>query len=355
MSVTISDKAIILTKYDNLSPLIIDTLLKNNISYSYEEKIFLSLDSFKNRINEVQNLSFLKKDILSFIRKNGYPFIIITDMTINTGLDSDPENIKTLKTLLISFIIIMQSELFNDISCNLLIFSDKNEYKFFNEFTKHPQRMIGSLKTNDERLNNIIQDLAINDEKFNKNFNILVTDAEQEPSLIRSEMILFINMIKSKEKLKIKILKDKLTETAKPKINAAQAADVVLKSGLLLFKNGGEPVDIQTNLNLKEREIYILGNFTSYTRIEVIERLLNLIKKGFGDEFTIKKEDSIILNIPDETVIDTTSPITLAQIMAKELYDYKNIKIKTSTSNYNIMLQSKGFSMIQKNIIISDN
>jgi len=354
MSITISDKAIILTKYHSLYPLINDILIKNNISSSSGEENYSSLDSFIKKINTDNNLSFMKKDILSFIRKNGYPFIIITDMAIKTGLDSDPENIKTLKTLLISYIIIMQSDLFNNISCNLLILADKNEYKLFNTITKHPQKIIGSLKTNDNRLNSIIQELALNDEKFNKSFNILVTDAEQDPSLIRSEIVLFINMIKTKEKLKNKLIKEKPLSTAGPKTDAAPAADVILKSGSLLFKNGEEPVE-SDYMNLSEREIYILGNFTSYTRIEVIERLLSLIKKGFGNEFNLKKEESFILNIPGETVIDTTAPITLAQLMSKELHDYKNIKIKTTSPNYNIMQQSKGFNMIQRSIVISDD
>ena len=277
------------------------------------------------------------------------------DMTIDTGLNTDIESIKTLKTLLISYIIIMQSELFSDISCNLLILADNKEYIKFNEFTKHPQKILRTLKTNDERLNNIIYDLTINDEKYKKNFNILVTDAGQEPSIIRSEIILFLNMIKAKDRLRTRIVKQKPVLTAVPKINAAPAADVILRLGSIFYKNGEEGAPYNSNIDIKEREIYIIGNFTSYTRLEVIERLLCLIKTGFGNEFNLKKEDSLILNIPGETIIDTTTPITLAQLLSKELHDFKNIQIKTTTENYNILQQSKGFGMIQKNIIIYDN
>jgi hypothetical protein len=352
MSVAISDKAIVLTKYDNLVPLITDILLKNNISSSFPAENFTSLDSFIKKVNQDKNFAFMKKDILSFISEYGYPFIIITDMRINTGLDSDPENIRALKTLLISYIIIMQSNLYSNISCNLLILADKREYKYYNEYIIHPQKFISTLKTNDNRLNTIIQDLAINDVKFNRNFNVLITEAEQDPSLIRSEIVLFLNMIKTKEKLKNKLVQEK-AQPAGPKINAVTAADVVLRSGALLFRNGKEPVDSETS-DLNEREIYILGNFTSYTRIEVIERLLSLIKKGFGDEFSLKSEDLFVINIPGNTVIDTTLPITIAQLMSRELHDYKNLKIRTTSSNYSIMQQSKGFSMIQKNIILCD-
>lgn len=249
----------------------------------------------------------------------------------------------------------IQSELFNNINCNLLILADKKEYKSYINYTKHPKKIISTLKTNDERVNGIIQELSTNDEKYNKNFNILVTDAEQEMSLIRSEIILFLNMIKAKEKLKNKIPPGSSTETAKPQISAARAADVVFRSGDLLFKNGDDPVSLDADTVLNEKEIYILGNFTSFTRIEVIDRLLNLVKKGFLNEFDIGNDGLIILNIPEGTVIDTTTPITLAQILSKELHDYKNIRIRTTTSNYNIMRQSKGFSMIQKNVILADN
>jgi len=354
MSITISDKAILLSDYVNLLQLINDILTSSNIDHHSDSSPLSSLNALKSKINEEGNLSIIKKDVLSFIQQNGYPFLIIIDMKINTNLDSALDNSKVIKTLLLSFIIIMQSEQFKDISCNLLILMDKKDYNQFKENHKHPQNILGILRTNDDRLNNIINEYTANNEKFKKNFNILITDAEEEPSLIKSELILFINMIKAKEKLKDKIIQKKPVSLAGPKIEAAQPADAILRAGQIIFKNGEAPSSYNGDMNLTDKEVYILGNFTSYTRLDVIERLLALLKAGFRNEINFKKNDTLILNIPEESIIDSTTPITLAQLMSKELLDYKNIKIKTTQLHYQMMQQSQGFSMIQRRVMVDD-
>ncbi len=354
MSVTIANKALVLTEYKQLSLLATEVLSGINILPHTENSSLSSLKELKNRLKKDGNLSFLKKDILSFIQEYGYPFITIIDMKITSELDSDQEKLKVLKTFLLSYIIIMQSEQYKDSSCNLLILTDRKDYKSFKSTYQQPQNILSILKTNDERLNGIIQEYTVNGEKFKTNFNILITDAEQEPSLTKSELILFINMIKAKEKLKDKIISDKPSPIAGPKISAAEAADIVLRSGNLFFKNGDAPETYDESLNLSDREIYILGNFTSYTRLDVMKRLLNLLRAGFGNEFNLKKIDSLILNIPEDSIIDSTTPITLAQLLSKELQEYKNVKIKTTPLHYEMMQASQGFSMIQRNVILDD-
>ena len=357
MSITISNKAIILTDYKNLLHLINGILPEINIDLYSGDSSLSSLDSLKNRLIEKGDLTFLKKDILSFLDENGYPIILMIDMKINIDLDADNKSNKVLKTLLLAYLIIIQGEEYKNVFCNIVILMNKKDYNDFKVTHKHPQDILSILKTSDERLNNIIHEYTTNNEKFKKNFNILLTDAEQEPSLIKSELVLFINMIKAKEKLKHKLMQEKPATVSpdKPKIDAAQSADVVLRSGNIFFKNGDAPEDYDHSLNLIDKEVYILGYFTSFTRLDVIDRLLRLLKTGFGNEINFRKGDSLTLNIPGESVIDSTTPITLAQLISKELRDYKNLKIRTTALQYQQMQQYKGFNMIQKNVIIEDD
>ncbi len=351
----ISNKALILTDYLNLFPLINEILTGINIDQYSENASLSSLVGLKERFNTDGNLSFLKRDILSFIQQNGYPFITITDMNITIGIDDQHDKSKVIKTLLLSYIIIMQGEQFKNISCNIIILMNNKEYSEFKYKHKHPQNILGILKTNDDRLNSIINEYTVNNEKFKNNFNILLTDAEQDQSLIKSELVLFMNMIRAKENLKNKLLKEKPVKSIGPKITAAQSADVVLRSGDKIFKNGEPPVDYDEKLNLAEGEIYITGNFTSYTRLDVIENVLRLIKTRYGNELVIKKGGNLTLNIPEQSIIDTTTPITLAQLISKDLMEYGNIRIKTTPEHFQLMQQSQGFSMIKKNVTIYES
>ena len=56
--------------------------------------------------------------------------------------------------------------------------------------------------------------------------------------------------------------------------------------------------------------------------------------------------------IPKDSEIDSTIPTTIAQLMSKEFHAYK-MKIKIPLSTYNAMQKVTGFSMIQKNIVIT--
>jgi hypothetical protein len=84
----------------------------------------------------------------------------------------------------------------------------------------------------------------------------------------------------------------------------------------------------------------------------VIERLLKLIKSGPTRDYSFRKNPDIIIHIPDESIIDVTIPVTLAQLISKELNDFRNLKIKTTLTHSKTMQQSKGYSMIQRNIIL---
>jgi hypothetical protein len=235
----------------------------------------------------------------------------------------------------------------------MIILIDKKNYEHLNPNYSKPQNLLGLIKTNDERIHKIISNYMTDQKKFLKNFNILLMNAEKDLSIIKSEFTLFCNITKSKENPT-----DKQSEKAAPSIgpntSAAEAADVIIHLGNLLYKNSEDPIEYDENLNLSEKEIYIQGSFTSYTRLDVIKRLLEMMNREFENDFNFKKENLIIINIPKSSEIDSTIPTTIAQLMSKELHSYKEIKIKLPLATFNAMQKVTGFNMIQKKIIISN-
>jgi len=347
----ISNKTLILTEHTNLIPVFLDAFKTIKISRYEGDSPLSSLNALKNKIKEDGNISFIKKEILYFIQNGGAPFIII-DMFINSGSDKNDEMTRIFKTFLLSYIIIMESEQFKNVSCNMLILVDKKNYERLNSTCTKSQDILGMLKTNDDRINKIINNYMTDQIKFLDHFNLLLINAEKDPMIIKSELALFISkVIKSKENPADK-QSEKTTAPIVPKTTAAQAADVIIRLGNLLYKNNEAPVEYDSNLNLAEKEIYILGSFTGYTRLDVIKRLLDLTQRKFEHNFDFKKEISITINIPKDSEIDSTIPTTIAQLMSKEFHAYK-MKIKIPLSTYNAMQKVTGFSMIQKNIVIT--
>ena len=189
-----ANKTLILTEYENLIPVFLDAFKTIKIE-RYEGNDFLSsLDALKNKIVEDDSLSFIRNEILSFIKNHGSPFIII-DMLIKPNLDQKKERTKIFRTFLLSYIMIMESGEFKDISCNMFVLIDKINYERLNYIYPKAQNILGLLKTNNEEMNKKIHDYMIYEKKFLQNFNLLLINAEKDPLIIRSELILFGNKI----------------------------------------------------------------------------------------------------------------------------------------------------------------
>ncbi len=265
---------------------------------------------------------------------------MIIDMRISSGATDDNDGLRVLRTIILSYILITHSESFRDVICNLFILSEPSDYQKFSNEVKDPKLLLGYIKTGDSKVNQIIDRLRTDAGLFNRNFNIFISNTGSGVQQITSELGTFLNMIRAREKLRSKLQKPE--KALSPETGSAVAADVIFRMDNGYYLNGEfyEKCDYCKAVN--SEEIYIIGNFTSFTRVEVIERLLKLIKSGPTRDYSFRKNPDIVIHIPDESTIDVTIPVTIAQLLSKELSDFRNLKIKTTLKNTKIMQQSKG-------------
>lgn len=324
---------------------------ENRITISSSGNDLTSIGYIQEKTKQNNGLSWIKKDILDYIKSKGYPLMMITDMRINSGAPDDHDRLKFLRTIILSYILITHSESFRDVICNLFILSEPSDYQKFSSEVKDPKLLLGHIKTGDSKVNQLIERLKSDAGLFNRNFNIIICNSGNDEGPIISDLSTFLNIIKSREKLRCKLQKPEKALT--PENSSAAPADVIFRMDNGYYLNGEfyERCDYCKAVN--SEEIYIIGNFTSFTRVEVIERLLKLIKYGPTRDYSFRKNPDIIVHIPEESTIDVTIPVTIAQLLSKELSDFRNLKIKTTLKNSKIMQQSKGYSMIQKHLILS--
>lgn len=348
-----SESIILITEKNELLPVLESFAAENRITIPAPENIFSSTGYIQEKTEKNGSLSWIKKDILDYIKSEGYPLIIVADMRINSGAPDDHDGLKVLRTIILSYILITHSESFRDVICNLFILSEPSDYLKFSSEVNDPKLLLGHIKTGDSKVNLLINRLKSDAGLFNRNFNMSICNTGNGEQSIISELSTFLNIIKSRENLR-----RKLTRTEKalsPDNSSAVPADVVFRIDNGYYLNGEfyEKCDYCRAVN--SEEIYIIGNFTSFTRVEVIERLLKLVKSGPTRDYSFRKNPDIIIHIPEESTIDVTIPVTLAQLLSKELSDFRSLKIKSTLKNTKIMEQSKGYSMIQRNIILSND
>lgn len=343
---------IIITEKRNHLQAFKDFAAENGIMIPEPGDNISSTSYLREKTAETGSLSWIRKELLDYIKTRGFPLMIISDIRLNSGLDHDSDHLKVLRTILLSYILISQIEAYSDITCNLFLLADSSDYSSFSSEVQEPQLLLSNIKTNDERVNELIWQMKTDTQRFNRSFNIYICNCDSSILRIKSELNTFLNMIKAKDKLRGKLKKTETPAQMTPENSSAEPADIVFRLGDSYYVNGEQLAMYKPGRELNEGEIYLLGNFTSYTRVVVIERLLKLIKSGPSQGYSFRKNPDIVIHIPDDSVIDITAPITLAQLMSKELADFRNLRIKTSVGKSKIMQQSKGYSMIQKNLVL---
>ncbi len=345
-----TNKIIILTDKNSLQPVLESFADENGITMPDATEELSSLAYLKEKSARTGTVAWIKKDIVKYISRYGAPLMIITDLKIDAGIDHDSDNLRTLRTIILSFILIALSESPGDALCNLFILANPDDYRNFTDEVNNPQRLLNHIITSDSRVNEIINQMKTDQTLFKKNFNIHICNSGSNEIRLKSELNTFLSMIKVRKTLGSRLKKS--SKAAMPENLSAAPADIVFRLDDFFYVNG-EIVDCYNfSKSLNIGEIYIIGNFTSFTRVEVIERLLKLIKNGPTRDYSFRKHPEIILHIPGESVIDITTPVSIAQILSKELSDFKNLRIKTTITNSKKMKESKGYSMIQKNLVL---
>jgi hypothetical protein len=238
----------------------------------------------------------------------------------------------------------------------MAILAGSEDFKRLGSVINNPSLVLNILKTGDEKINKVIDDLKINNELFNNFFTITVIEKSDDLFKTEANINLFINKVKLKQKLRDKLF----TKSRKPESGIdnkkTEAARILYSDGSDIYIDG-EKSDIQDHEKVESfnpGELYIQGPFTGYNRLETVTRLKKIIKTGVNLESKFARDDDIYINLSSDCRIDATIPVTLAQLLIKDLPDYKKIKIKISRENRTIMEGSQGYSMLKKYMIFTD-
>jgi len=348
----IKDRVFIITEDEAFKEAVIATVLKNSLTPADNNSPLGSCEYIKNKTAESGDFSFIKKDIINYITNKTFPFLFITDLRIHTGHN---DTLLVIKTLLVIYIILSKSEYSKDILLNLAILAGADDFKKLDRVINNPSLLLNILKTGDEKINKVIHEFRINNEQFNNFFTLTVIEKSHDLFKTEANINLFINKIKLKQKLRDKLLTKSRRSDCGIDNKKSDTPLILYSNGTDIYIDGRKSGINNPNehASLNPGELYIHGPFTGYNRLETVNKLKKLIKTGVNDEIKFSKEDEIYINLSSDCRIDATIPVTLAQLIVKDLPDYKKIKIKTNRENRNIMEGSQGYSMLQKYLIFT--
>lgn len=349
----IKDRVFIITADNAIKEVCNSSVVKNSLTPADPDSPLGSHQYIISRASESDSLSFIKNDIIDYIKNRVFPFLFIIDLRINTD---GGDTLKALKTLLVTYIVLSKSAYSADILLNLVILAEPEDYRKLGSIIKNPSLVFNILKTGDAKINSVIDEFKSSNEKFNNFFTITVIEKSQDLFRTEAGINLFINKIKLKQKLRDKLSTKSRKEESGIDNNKREAAEILYSNGNDIYINGEKKdfSDKEKYSYITPGELYIHGPFTGYNRLETVTRLKMLIKKGLNDEIRFSKDDEIFINLSSGCRIDASIPVTLAQLIVKDLPDFKKIKIKINRENRSIMEGSQGYSMLNKYIVFTN-
>lgn len=152
-------------------------------------------------MQNASNTTFLRTELLKFIKDTGFPYFIAIDFRIDSGLpeEIDPDHMKILRTLLISYIILARGRGFEKIQGNFILFGNESDEKLLSEINTDPKKILSFLATQDRAVNSFIDELKQNGAKFNKLFFLKTIDSTLPPNQMEPLITTYIRGIVTRE------------------------------------------------------------------------------------------------------------------------------------------------------------
>jgi hypothetical protein len=341
----VSNRIIVITQHKECEAMASNIAAQHQLVVEENEKLH-SLDAIINEIENSKSTAFLRSALHTFIREHGIPFLIVIDYPVVANTRTDAIVQKIFTTLLISFMIIARGRGFANIKGNFFVNITKGDVQLFKNIIIHPEKLLATMKTNDDKVNTIINYYA--DQKvFHTLFFVKPCTSSSKEDMAH-ELSAYIDAVKKRHALIEKIV-EKQKHTP---LRSKDAATVLVKISDDKIVLDHEIMITRDSAYQKYEtgHIYVLGDWTNIHSRKVAGKVITAIKDGFAD-WKLGSDDPVIIHL-EEALIDHTTAATLAQIAFNELRGFSNIKIYCNEKNYKVLEAADGFSLVKKLVFI---
>lgn len=352
--------AIIITGSEGLIPVIKGALLKKDVVVDSTYSSLSSLHVIKKAIMETGNTVFIRKAFLRFIRESGMPDLIVIDYRIDLGLKKgmDPDNRKLLRTFLISYILLYKKNSLHNIKGNFILIGDNNFSQEIEMIKKNPVVLLDMIKTTNDSVNSVIDNLISHPDMFNEMFNIEYIDRSASSEEITSRIVDFLSarvyMDKDNEEARKEneAVQEKLKESNIEKIKKRiipEKGEVIYRLNVNTVFHDNRQVDYNTDpihRYLTIGQFYVRGGWSFKNQHEIAGNIRDAVLNGIGGK-QFRMDEDIIVNLCLKCEIDKTVVASLMQLFMKDLSGFKNKKAIVNFKNASVLERSTGYNIIK--------
>jgi hypothetical protein len=355
-----SNKIILVTENSRIATPIRHALNKHGLEIESEYLNLHALPVIRKGIARTGRTTFIRNELIRYIRERGFPAAVIMDAQVNLGFptENDPGMIKLLKTLLISYIIFSKGRDYGKVQGSFLLLTKGKSFGERFGMATDPSRILEQLATENPAINGYIDELKKDRARFESLFFIRLFDSEVASNAVTDFVDTFLKGVNVRrggaapEGSAAAEGATDASEASEPEAAAAEdtaPARVVYRiDGENIYDDGHlVPASSDEYAGMREREFYLIGSWTSNTELEVSRKIAGVIQKGIGGEKRFSFNDAIVFNIDDRCAIDKNTTLSIAQLFTKNLAAYKKISLSFSDRHLKLVEKSRGYPMLK--------
>ncbi len=353
MAIQVSDKVILITESNELVQPAREALEEYGLALATDQLNLHSLSIIRSQIRSSGKTSFIREELKKFIETRGYPYAIILDARIDSGLgdQKDPDRLMFFKTILFTLIVLSKSIRYKNLRSNILLLADANDLEYMKDLTRKPLTLLELFVMKDPKVNKLLHEYKKDLYSFSSRFTVDCMDRSPQPGEFIEELKRRLTALKNRENLdRIKSAGSSLDSTN------YEAARVIyrLDENRVYVDGTLEPGGSPEYEKFFPGAFYVQGSWTNRTHLEVSKKLTRAITGGLSGERDFTPHERIDIHLDDESRVDGATPMSMAGLLSKELKQYPEIRFHAKRDNYLVLSKSPGFSLIKKNVIRED-
>jgi hypothetical protein len=308
-----------------------------------------------------RNTRNFRTSLAQFIKYNGFPFLFIIDYTVDLGLrkDEDPDKHKLLRTVLIAFTILAGAKGYSNAIANIVLLVSKKEVAVIESFIRNPVLIASQIKTQDERVNALINNFFSDIERVRNFFHIsylyqpgdsdFYTEIERLNKIIEETKARIEDIDKKEEEEKKKTIEDKTTAMNHEDL---EPADVICRATTDKILINGELREIteEEKKLYQEKTIVLKGPLTVRTMHIVKDRIIATFN-AMAKIHPFKKDERLFIEIPDTSSVDGSVASSLGTFLTNTLSKYRGISINIGNENLEKLKNSKAYFAIEDYVL----
>lgn len=327
-------------------------LSRNDITISTEFDSLSSHRVMQKAVAETGNTIFIRKSFSRFISNSGLPNLIVMDYRLYLGPDpkSDPDRRKLLRTIIISYILLMRKGDQPDVHGTFILLAEPEDLDEAARYQQNPAGILDLVHTTNEEINAYVEVIKNDPERFNRSFRVRIVARDR----VENEFETALKSLNPPNEVSPHNAPEPVRPgrppSAKEDNSTPAVACVIFRTDAATGYRDNEILNPGKNTELDSMAVcqfHIVGRWEKRNLGEVTKIIQQGIRNGIGG-MVFKNDQEIVINLCSGCTIDGTVISPLFTLFTRELADFKNKRINVNLKNGTVLEQAPGYIMIKK-------